>query len=237
MKSVLLTLASSSLWAAAVTCSSQTPTGCAPTLTYTAGGQSGTVIPVLGVTGKQYAANMGVTSSSFTINGQVITNADPFITWSFGVANLTSSPLTYSFTFVSPYILGPYSKFSASYSSTVTDSGPFPNGSVTIGKNGGAAISTPNLDGVSLLAMGVGCSPPISIGGSASCEAFPTATTGVASAVSGLYGVTVTFVLSANDAFSTTGRVELSQVPEPATLSMAGFALAIGLLGLRRRLV
>ena len=239
MKFVLLTLASSSLWAAAVTCISPTPTACAPTLTYTAGGQSGIFIPVPTdpSTGVRYITDMGVTSSTFTIKGQIITEADPVISYTFDVANLTSSPLAYSFTFVSPYILGPYSRFFVGYVSTVTDSGPAPNGSVTLGKNGGAAISTFYLDGVPLVAIGDGCSPPITVGGSASCEYSRTAPIVFSSPVSGLMGATVTFVLSANDAVNIFGYVALNDTPEPATLSMAGFALAIGLLGLRRRLV
>ncbi len=169
-------------------------------------------------------------------NLSVGTNPDPFVEYSFGIKNFVGSTANYVFSFLSPYIAGPYTQLQSSHASTITDGAPV-NGGVVVNSFGGGWIHRPEIDGIAAPGnFGGGCSGVGPAGFSTTCNPFDTGFFGVATAGSGTFGVKVGFSLSGGDLYSTSGRVELSEVPEPGTLALllAGLTgiLAIG----RRRL-
>jgi hypothetical protein len=169
-------------------------------------------------------------------NLSVGTNPDPFVEYSFGIKNFAGSTADYVFSFLSPYVAGPYTQLQSSHASTVTDGAPA-NGSVVVNSFGGGWVHRPEIDGSPAPgSFGGGCSAAGPSGFSVACNPFDTGFFGVSTAASGTFGVKVGFSLSGGDLYSTAGRVELSQIPEPGTwallLAGLGSILAIG----RRRL-
>ncbi|MDX2181261.1 MAG: PEP-CTERM sorting domain-containing protein [Bryobacteraceae bacterium] len=156
---------------------------------------------------------------------------DPYVDYAIAVKNFGAVPLSFSFTFLTPYAGGPYFLLDSSHSSSVTDSSPT-NGAVTVALDKKGSIHTPNLDGVDILggALGAGCAPVGAKGFSAGCEA-PAGVVGlpVATLAAGTLSVTVNFTLSPGDIYTANGRVEIynNPIPEPST-----YAMAIGGLGL-----
>jgi hypothetical protein len=156
---------------------------------------------------------------------------DPYVDYAIAVKNFGAVPLSFSFTFLTPYAGGPYFLLDSSHSSSVTDSSPT-DGAVTVALDKKGGIHTPNLDGVDILggALGVGCAPVGAKGFSAACEA-PAGVVGlpVATLAAGTLSVTVNFTLSPGDIYTANGRVEIynNPIPEPST-----YAMAIGGLGL-----
>jgi hypothetical protein len=200
---------------------------CAPSLTAIVGGERIDLGTPTSEDGKQYGLNINVSNPAFRITGSIVTNADPFVLYSFGVINFTGAPLTFDFLFLSPYVLGPYDTMGSSHSSSVTDGDL--SASITVTPFLPAThIHRPQIDGSDILAanQGVGCSPPTGPGGSPDCESFPNVLVPVSTLVAGSFGVRVAFTLSAGDLYSTNGRVDLqTAVPEPGSLTLLGLGL------------
>lgn len=157
-------------------------------------------------------------------------NADPFLDYAFGVTNNSAGTLSFTFSFLAPYVGGPYLEFRNSHASTITSvSG------ATVATNLNPLIHWPTLDGVPVAgsALGDGCA--VAGNGSFTCDASgSTVVSPVLSAASGLFGVTLSWTLSPGDSYSLSGRVELAEIPEPGTFALL-FAGLAGLLGIARR--
>jgi hypothetical protein len=171
-------------------------------------------------------------------SGSLEFNADPVVSYSFGVINFSNSPTAFAFTFLSPYVGGAYGSLQSSHSSSVTDGTP-KDGAVTVNTVAPKSfVHTPQVDGgdIAAAALSNGCALTGSAGFSGTCFGASNVTVPVTTALAGTFGTTVTFSLSARDQLSTTGTVELANVPEPqsALLLMAGFAAFAGVLFRRR---
>jgi hypothetical protein len=176
--------------------------------------------------------------------GAVVTNPDPFIEYAFGVKNFTAMPLMFTFIFATPVVGGPYDTLISSHASTITEGailGGSPDGTHLVTPGVNAFIHTPSIDGVDTAVgvIGDGCAgagDPFS----GPCDGPSGSTDPIASVSPASLDVTVSFVLSAGDLYSTTGRVEISDVgpgliPEPSTY-MLGLSALGALLVFRRRL-
>jgi hypothetical protein len=164
--------------------------------------------------------------------GDVAFKEDPFVQYSFGISNFTSSALNYEFIFSTPFTGGPYTQLTASLSSSITDGGANPNGRVTVDP----LLAESSVNGTPYLTLATQCSRTGTPGFSASCPNAMDATQ-LMSPATGILSVRVAFRLSARDLISLNGRTELinpRSVSEPATLAVLGIGL-LGLLGLRRR--
>jgi hypothetical protein len=159
-------------------------------------------------------------------------NIDPFLNYSVGFVNPFSSTTTYVLTILMPYVGGPYNEMTLSHSSTVTDSDS--SGAATVSLDADAHVANAVLDAVVTTGLGTGCAmtPPPN---PQTCFSGPDSTVAVASAASGVFGIRLNFQLSANDSYSTTGRVDLANaaaVPEPTTVMLVATAMVATL---RRR--
>src|SRR5438093_9906577 len=56
----------------------------------------------------------------------VVSNADPFVDYGFGVKNLSAAALEYDLIFSQPFVGGPYTALTTSHSGSVTDSSNVP---------------------------------------------------------------------------------------------------------------
>jgi hypothetical protein len=168
-------------------------------------------------------------------------DADPFIAYGIAVTNLSAVPLTFNFSFSSPYLGGPYNSLESSHSSSVTDSGSRPDGSITVSPVLPLTnIHNPHIDGVPVTAanLGAGCALAGAPGFSASCNTNPLVAVPVSTFATGFFDVTVGFTLSPNDIYTANGRVELKNtaVQESGTFTLLGLGLtAIGFVSCRRR--
>jgi len=179
-----------------------------------------------------------------SVSGTINSNPDPFLDYSFGVMNLTSSDLTFSFLFLSPYAGGPFGGLKSSHASSVTDGGAAPNGAIVISPDAATGfVHNPVLDGAEITAAAVspGCALAAAPGFSDNCQGFSLIAVPISSGLTGLFGVRLQFTVSPGDLISLVGRVELLEelaepIPEPAYAAIVGLVLvALSLVGRFRR--
>jgi hypothetical protein len=170
-------------------------------------------------------------------------NPDPFIQYGVAVANATGAPFGFGFVFFSPYVNGPYNTLQSSHTSSVTDSGAVPDDNVTVLPN---PLGDPifnhvpivDLTPVTAAAFSNGCvvNPPGNGGGSDSCFAPSNAVVPFSTAASGIFYAYLGFILSNDDIYTASGRVELlNDVPEPSALALLGLGGVVVARRLRRR--
>jgi len=232
-------------FAGGIVCS-ESPELCAPFLTGLIIDPSGEGSEIVEISaspdpgGSGFSAQVNFVGSLGAVIGSIATDADPFIDYSFGVINFTSSDLTFSFLFFSPYAGGPFGGLRSSHSSSATDGG-VADGSVVVSADALTGfVHNPILDGVDVTsaALGTGCTLAGAPGFSDSCDGFSLLTVPIVSAASGIFGVRIEFTLSPGDALSLNGRVELIEepgepIPEPTYAAVVGLAL-VGLSLVRR---
>jgi hypothetical protein len=162
----------------------------------------------------------------------LVTNPDPFVSYSFGLVNFTGSPIAFSFTFTTP-VVGSYGKATASYGGSLTDGG---NGSITAGSYSFDAFATPVAadSGVDLVDFA-----PVSFSGGVGTTVFTSApspkTATFATTAFSTLGIDLDFTLSGGtDLISTSGRLEIAPIPEPGTFALL-IAGLVGIAGIARR--
>lgn len=162
--------------------------------------------------------------------GDVQFKTDPFVQFSFGIANFTAAPLNYFFIFATPYTDGPYDTLTSSLSSSVTDGGQRPNGLVTVDPFLLDAV----VDDTTYLSLLTPCLRAGAAGFSLNCP-DAMGTTSLFSAATGTLALALSFRLSPRDLVSINGRADLlrRQVAEPMTAATLGVGL-IALVALRR---
>ncbi len=164
----------------------------------------------------------------------VTTNPDPFVNYAVGVSNFTAVPITFSFTFTTPVVGGPYNTLTNGFNGTATDR-------LGDGVTASGIVQKALLDAVNVPAVQLGtytCTGGPGAGMTIyPCPAGPgfgPVTAGVPSASYASLGVNLNFTISANDNAGFTGRADLvNQVPEPVTTSLVG--LGVLALSLARR--
>jgi len=168
-------------------------------------------------------------------------HADALLSFNFFALNFGEDAQLFSFTFSSPYNLGPYDTLETQFSSTVSDD-------FALGDGGAAAASAdvsgftmvPDIDGTPIGAgsLGLGCAISGSAGFiDATCDALSTASVAVSTLASGSFSATVAFFLSSGDSVTGQGSLLLKNTavaPEPVTMALLG--LGIGAVTMRRRL-
>ena len=153
---------------------------------------------------------------------RVTADIDPFLDYSLTFINPLDHTIPVSLTILMPYAGGPYDLVILSHSSTVGD-GLRDGG--TLGLDLQPHIANALLDFVTVTGLSTGCAiAPAAVG--QTCFSGPDSTVGVLSGPTGVFGVQVNFTLTAFDAYSASGRVTLTSVPEPATLLLIGTGIA-----------
>jgi hypothetical protein len=164
--------------------------------------------------------------------------ADAVLSFSFLAVNLGENAQLFSFTFSSPYNLGPYDTLETQFSSTVSDNDGT-GGAAVVPADVSGFTMIPDIDGTPIGAgsLGLGCAVAGSAGFvDATCDALSTASVAVSTLANGNFAATVAFFLSSGDSISGQGSLTLKNadvVPEPVTMALMG--LGIGAVTMRRR--
>lgn len=173
-------------------------------------------------------------TSDYKLSVSAILNPDPFVTFVVGLVNLTSAPLSATFTFSTAVVSALYNFATSSLGVTLTDVG-----------NDGASISyllDSQLNGIAPFGtdMGVDLSGTCTdVAGFPDTVVCPNNTASSFGPLSGTsLSATLNVTLSAKDSFSSTGKVEIFPVPEPGSLSFGTIGIGLGISGLiLRRLI
>ncbi len=202
-----------------------------PAVTVVVGSVNAT--PLLGIPAIHKGLNAFSLSTPVSVAGLATINSltfssfdDPYINFGGAVANISNSVQTFTFSFINPYVGGPYTILRDSYSDSFTDGNG--NGTVSIGLAAGASsISQPQVDGVNQDGQGVPCTVTGGSGFSGTCNTGGSPVDFIipGTGTTGTFGSVVSFTLSPGDIYTFNGRVELlangnSVVPEPGTWMM-----------------
>lgn len=221
--------------------------GCAPTVGLVVRDAKGETIKfdgwdplsVLEQDGKNFMIrNYSFANDVFGITLTLMSNPDPFVQYIVGGVNNTNGPLSFLFTFTSPYIGGAYSSLRSTHSSSHTEG----NGKTVTPDASETHIHRPFVDGLDVVGAFIAPSCVMAISGSGVCN-YATITLPYVTAASGSFGVDVGWTMPADAQFalwSANGRVTLMDpVPEPSTVLL--FAAGLFVMGLvvfqRRRTV
>lgn len=177
-----------------------------------------------------------LTGTGWQIGLSVTTQPDPFVIYSLTTDNTTGAPLPFTFTLITPVVLGPYDTLTNGFNGTMTD---FSGNGVSL--TGIMQLALLNSTGVPAVQLGTfscvhGASTPFSVYNCPAGAGFGPLTATVPSASYTSLGANLAFTLSADAADSFSGRVNLAASPEPVVPVLIGSGLISLALVRRRRL-
>jgi hypothetical protein len=176
-----------------------------------------------------------LSGSGWQVSLSVTTQPDPFVLYSLTTDNTTGAPLPFSFTLITPVLLGPYDSLSNQFNGTMTD---LTGNGVSL--TGIMQLALLDNNGVPAVQLGTfscvhGASTPFSVYNCPSGPGFGPLSAQVANQTYTSLGAHLAFTLSPNAADSFSGRVDLGTVPEPAIPLLLGSGLVSLALVRRRR--
>ena len=160
--------------------------------------------------------------------------AGPFVGFSFGAVNNSTSVITFNFDFITPYASGPYTQIESVFSDVLIDINF--TGTSTVAPVGSSFIMSTYVDGVVVPALdiGEGCTTPVNVFVCTSPDIGGIGPLPWLSAATGTLELKGSFTVTPGSQYTLTGRSELlSSTPEPCTLMLLGSFLGLG--GLLRR--
>ena len=156
---------------------------------------------------------------AWTLSVDVTADPDPSVVYAVTGSNQTNSPLTFSFTFGTPLLMGTYEEVTRQVKGSARDS----NGNeVTVSAIAQWANGS-SVPGVALAGSGIGTAG----------SGFDTAASAVASANYTTLAANVDFTISALDSASFSGAV--TATPEPASMALTFLGLSLVPIALRLR--
>lgn len=176
-----------------------------------------------------------LSGTGWQVSLSVTTQPDPFVIYSLTTDNTTGAPLPFTFTLITPVVLGPYDSLSNQFNGTMTD---LTGNGVSL--TGIMQLALLNNSGVPAVQLGTfscvhGAGTIFSVYNCPAGAGFGPVATVVPNQNYTSLGANLVFTLSPNAADSFSGRVDLGTVPEPAIPILLGSGL-ISLALVRRRL-